>query len=86
MAVEDQQILTAMREMSRLAAVFAEPAGATAYAGFLQAKEKDLISAEERVLVLNTGSGLKDVKAAMQASGEATIIEPSLEALREALD
>jgi threonine synthase len=86
LAVADEQILTAMREMSQLAAVFAEPAGATAYAGFVRAKEKDLIRAEDNVLVLNTGSGLKDVKAAMQASGEATVIEPSLEALRKALD
>lgn len=86
LAVEDEEILTAMREMSRLAAVFAEPAGATAYAGLVRAVEKGLINAEDRVLVLNTGSGLKDVKAAMRASGEATVIEPSLEALREALD
>jgi len=86
LAVEDEEILTAMRQMSRLAAVFAEPAGATAYAGLVRAVEKGLIKAEDRVLVLNTGSGLKDVKAAMRASGEATVIEPSLEALREALD
>jgi threonine synthase len=33
------------------------------------------------VLVLNTGNGLKDVKSAMKAAGEAPVIEPSMKAL-----
>jgi threonine synthase len=86
LAVEDEAILAAMLELSQLAAVFAEPAGATAYAGLVRAAEMGLVGGQDRIVVLNTGSGLKDVKAAMQASGEATIIEPSLKALRKALD
>jgi len=35
--------------------------------------------------VMNTGSGLKDVNAAMQAAGEAPIIEPTLEAVKKLL-
>jgi hypothetical protein len=31
---------------------------------------------------MNTGNGLKDIKAARQAAGEAKVIEPSLKALR----
>jgi len=86
LAVEDADILTAMRDLGRLAAVFAEPAGAAAYAGLVQAAEVGMVSALDRIIVLNTGSGLKDVRAAMQASGEARIIQPSLKALRQALD
>jgi len=37
------------------------------------------------VLVLNTGSGLKDVRAAMQAVPEALVIEPTLQALKRVL-
>jgi threonine synthase len=37
------------------------------------------------VLVLNTGSGLKDVRAAMQAVAEAPVIEPTLEAIKRLL-
>jgi threonine synthase len=37
-------------------------------------------------VVLNTGNGLKDVRAAMQAAGEALVVEPSLGALRKALE
>jgi threonine synthase len=86
LAVEDADILAAMRDLARLAAVFAEPAGAAAYAGLVLAAKRGLINALDRIIVLNTGSGLKDVRAAMQASGEAKIIQPSLKALRQALD
>ncbi len=84
-AVKDEDILAAMRDLARLAAIFAEPAGAAAYAGLVQAAEQGLVSALDRILVLNTGSGLKDVQAAMQASGEARVIQPSLKALRKAI-
>jgi threonine synthase len=36
-------------------------------------------------LVLNTGSGLKDVKAAMQAAGEAPVIKPVLDEVKKLL-
>jgi threonine synthase len=85
LAVEDDAILVAMRDLAREAAVFAEPAGAAAYAGLVQAQQQRLLSPEWRVLVLNTGNGLKDVRAAMQASGQATLITPTLEALRKAV-
>jgi threonine synthase len=84
-AVEDADILAAMRELARKAAVFAEPAGAAAYAGLVRALETGLIDPGDRILVLNTGNGLKDVRAAMQAAGEARIIEASLDAMRAAL-
>ena len=85
LAVSDQQILAAMRELARRTAVFAEPAGATAYAGLKAALEQGLVGKEDRVLVLVTGSGLKDIPAAMQAAGQARVIEPRLPALEAAL-
>ncbi len=85
LSVSDEEILQAMRVLAAEAAVFAEPAGATAYAGLGPAVAQGLVSSEDRVVVLNTGSGLKDVKAAMQAAGAATVIEPALGALRRAL-
>jgi hypothetical protein len=36
--------------------------------------------------VFNTGSGLKDVNAAMQSVAPAIIIEPTLRAVEQALD
>jgi threonine synthase len=37
------------------------------------------------VLALNTGSGLKDVRAAMQAVTDAPVIEPTLDAVKKVL-
>ncbi|MGH2523146.1 MAG: threonine synthase, partial [Anaerolineales bacterium] len=82
LVVSDQEILAAMRDLARDAAVFAEPAGATSYAGLIKAVREGLVQPDETVVVLNTGNGLKDVKAAMQAAGEAVRIEPGLEAVR----
>jgi threonine synthase len=39
-------------------------------------------AADELVVVLNTGSGLKDVRAAQQAVRPAPVVEPTLAAVR----
>jgi len=75
--VEDQAILTAIADLGKVG-IFAEPAGATSLAGLKQALQDDLVGEDDPILVLNTGSGLKDVKAAMQAAGEAPVISPVL--------
>lgn len=82
--VSDEQILQAIAEIGP-SGIFAEPAGATAYAGLVEAVEQGLIAPDDPVVVINTGSGLKDIKAAMQAAGEAPIIEPRLEAVKALL-
>jgi threonine synthase len=83
--VSDAEILDAMRALARDAAVFAEPAGATAYAGLVKMAKTDRLDPEETVVVLNTGNGLKDVKSAMQAAGAAVKIEPALGAVKQAV-
>lgn len=86
LAVPDQAILDAIVELGKDVAVFSEPAGSTSYAGMRAAVERGLIGTDDEVLVLNTGNGLKDVGASMKAAGDAPVIEPSLEALRAALE
>lgn len=83
--VDDAAILAAILPLARLGAVFAEPAGAAAWAGVQAATQAGLIQPEETVVVINTGSGLKDVQAAMAAAGEPTVIAPALEAVRAAV-
>ena len=82
--VSDDEILVAIAELGK-AGIFAEPAGATSYAGLVKAVQQGLIGSSDPVLVLNTGSGLKDVKAAMQAVVEAPIIEPTLAAVKRVI-
>ncbi len=66
-SVTDEEILTAIPTLARGCGVFAEPAGATAYAGLVKAVHQGLVSAHERVVVLNTGNGLKDIASAMKS-------------------
>ena len=82
--VPDTDILAAIAELGRVG-IFAEPAASTAYAGLVKAVKDGIVTTDDPVLVLSTGSGLKDVKAAMQAVADAPIIEPSLEAVKEVL-
>jgi len=81
--VSDEEILAAMRALARGMGVFAEPAGATAYAGLVRLAHQGRIRPDERIVVLVTGNGLKDVDSAMQATATAPIpLEPTVEDLR----
>jgi threonine synthase len=88
--VSDEEILTAIPALARGCGVFAEPAGAASYAGLLRAVEDDLVDRHERIVVLNTGNGLKDIKSAMKAVDLVQTtphhVQPSLDALRETMN
>ncbi len=84
-AVEDQKILEAISDLGAVG-IFAEPAGATALAGLKAALRDGQVTKEDPILVMNTGSGLKDVKAARQAAGEAPVITPTLDEVKKLLD
>jgi len=78
-AVSDEEILEAMRQLGR-EAVFAEPAGAAGFAGLV--KLADEIDSQELIVVLVTGNGLKDVESAIKATKEPPKIEPTMKGLR----
>lgn len=80
--VDDAEILAAILPFARLGGVFAEPAGSAALAGLAQAVRDGLVDPAERVVVLNTGNGLKDIAAAMQVTGGIASIAPTLDAVR----
>ena len=82
--VSDEAIIASIAELGKVG-VFAEPAGATAYAGLAEAIAKGVVNRDDPVLVINTGSGLKDVSAALKSVGQAPIILPTLEAVKENL-
>ena len=76
--VDDESIIAAIPALAQGCGVFAEPAAAAAYAGLVQAADRGLVGAEERVVVLATGSGLKDIATAMKSTGQPLLIEPDL--------
>jgi len=80
--VQDEAILQAIAGLGRVG-IFSEPAASTAFAGMQKALAEGLLASDDPALVLLTGSGLKDVKAAMQAAGEAPVIAPNLQALNK---
>ncbi len=80
--VSDEAILEAMRVLGRACGIFAEPAGAAGLAGLLQMARAGRIGSDERVAVLITGNGLKDVESALRAVGEPYRMEPTAEALK----
>ncbi len=87
--VSDDEILSAIPVLARGSGVFGEPAGAAAYAGLVKAVESNLVSAEDRIVVLNTGNGLKDVASAMKSvelSGTKPYkVAPTMEDLRRVM-
>jgi threonine synthase len=88
--VSDRQILAAIPSMARGSGVFGEPAGAAAYAGLVEAAALGLVGGGDRVVVINTGSGLKDVAAARTAAEAAgtqpILVEASVDALDRVLN
>ncbi len=85
LTVSDDEILAAIPELARGAAVFSEPAGSAAYAGLVKAVRAGMVGPDETVVCLSTGNGLKDVPSAMRVAGEGRRIEPTLEAVCKAM-
>jgi threonine synthase len=83
--VSDEEILAAIPALAQGCGVFAEPAAAAAYAGLVRAVERGWVNGDERVVVLATGSGLKDIAAAMKSVGRPTIVAPDLMDVRRAM-
>jgi threonine synthase len=83
LTVTDDEILAAIPELARGEALFVEPAASTAYAGLKKAVTQGLVKSDERVVVMLTGNGLKDIASAMKVAGAGAVIEPELEAVKK---
>jgi len=81
--VSDEAMLAAISRLATTTGVFAEPAGAAALAGLEAALEDGLVNRDERIVLMITGNGLKDVDAAAKALPELEPVEASLEAVAE---
>ncbi len=81
--VSDEAMLTAIGRLAGLTGVFAEPAGAAALAGLAVALREGLVERDERVCLLVTGTGLKDVPAALRSVERPAPIAPTLDAVAE---
>ena len=84
--VTDEEILAAIPTLARGCGVFAEPAGAAAYAGLVKAVEQGLVHPDERIVVLSTGNGLKDIASARKSVGEPMVVDKDLADVKRALE
>ncbi|MCK5690964.1 threonine synthase [Myxococcota bacterium] len=84
-SVTDEAILEAIPTMARASGVFGEPAASAALAGVIKACETGLIKKGESVVVISSGSGLKDSKNALKAVERPKSIACNLEEVRRAI-
>jgi threonine synthase len=83
--VSDEAILAAISRLAGSTGVFAEPAGAAALTGLEAALEDGLVDRDERVVLMVTGSGLKDVDAAARALPKLEPVEANLGCVKRAV-
>ncbi len=79
--VTDDEIMAASKELSVYSGIFAEPAAAAAFAGLIKAAKDGRVRQDDTVVVLITGTGLKDIPAAMKVINIPEAIEPDIKLL-----
>jgi len=84
--VSDEDILSAVKLLGKNEGIFAEPAGATAYAGVRKLALEGKMPPEETVVAVVTGNGLKDVASALKVAGEPIKIDPDLDEVKKRID
>jgi threonine synthase len=84
--VEDHEILNAMKLLARATGVFGEPAGVTGLAGLVKLAGEGRIEKSEKVALIVTGNGLKDIKSAMSAVNKPHVIKPDMDELKSFLE
>ena len=82
----EDEILAAIPEMARHSGVFPEPAAAAPWAAVKQMVRDNTIDPDELVVCLVSGSGLKDIGSAREIAPEPLVIDPTIDAVRSALE
>lgn len=80
--VSDAELLSAAWGLAKGAGVFAEPAGAAPYAALLHLVKEGVLGQDDRVVLIITGSGLKDPQGVTRGLPQPPLLQPDLEALR----
>lgn len=84
--VSDEGILQAQYELAALTGIFAEPAAAAAYAGLRVCHATGEIPRDARIVLLITGSGLKDIPAAQKQVQIPQAVAPEMAAVERYLE
>ncbi|MFN2557576.1 MAG: threonine synthase [Nitriliruptorales bacterium] len=79
-AVSDSEVIEGTRLLAETEGIFAETAGGVTIATLVELVRQGVVTRDEQVVALITGTGLKTVEALAGRFGPAFTIEPSLEA------
>lgn len=85
-AVEDEDILNAVKTLARSEGVFAEPSGAACLAGLTRLVERHQVDPLEKIVLVVTGSGLKDVEKALTLTPEPISVSPDADQVIERIE
>jgi threonine synthase len=61
-AVSDEQMMQAQRQLATTEGIFAAPEGAATLAALIQLKQNGWVQSDEQIVIFNTGTGLKYLK------------------------
>jgi threonine synthase len=77
--VSDSEIIRSIPELAQKTGVFVEPAAAATLAGFKRMIADGRVKSDERVLLMLTGNGLKDVETARRSVKEPLRVRPDVD-------
>jgi len=84
--VSDREIVTSIIQLARATGLFVEPAAAAAFAGFVKMCDSGAIKSDDRVLLMLTGNGLKDIDTPRRVVEEPLRVRPDFEELSALLN
>ena len=85
-AVDDSEILEAQKLLASRAGIFAEPASSAGIAGLIKLNEQKYFQADETVVALLTGHGLKDIETVMNnIRADIEVIKPDIDSITSKL-
>lgn len=84
--VSDEEISEAQVELAQDRGVFAEPAAATAFAGFRKALSNGELDKDDRIGVFITGNGLKDIDSVKESVPDPVVVGPELSQVNEIVE
>ena len=85
-AVSDDEIVEGIRLLARTEGIFAETAGGVTIASLAKLARSGVVRADETVVALITGNGLKTIEAVAPYCGPTATIAPTLDAFAAAVE
>jgi threonine synthase len=82
-AVKEDTILQAQKDLARFEGIFAEPSGAIVIGAVAELIDHGVVDADEKIVCVISGAGLKDVKSARIGVPEPPTLGPSIQELQE---